>query len=67
MPVYAREGVAYLWLVDPIAHTIESFRRDGELWVLLGVHGDAPAARIAPFDALELTLTRWWLEPPASK
>ena len=67
LPVYAREGVAFLWLVDPVAHTIESFRRDGEHWVLVGVHGDAPTARIPPFDEFELALTRWWLEPSADE
>ena len=25
MPVYARHGVPYLWLVDPLAHTLEAF------------------------------------------
>lgn len=31
MPVYAHYGVAYLWLVDPLAHTLEAFAlRDGQ-------------------------------------
>lgn len=25
MPVYARFGVAYLWLLDPIARTLQTF------------------------------------------
>ena len=28
MPVYARRGVAYLWLVDPLAKTLETFALD---------------------------------------
>jgi Uma2 family endonuclease len=31
LPIYAREGVAHAWLVDPIEQTLESFRRDGSL------------------------------------
>ena len=63
MRIYAREGVRHLWLVDPLLRTIEVYRlSDGE-WVVEAVHaGDAPA-RIAPFDAIELDVARWWLDP----
>jgi putative restriction endonuclease len=62
MRIYAREGVGHLWLVDPLLRTIEVFRlREGE-WAVAAVHaGDAPA-RVEPFDALELDVSRWWLE-----
>jgi len=62
MRIYAREGVGHLWLVDPLLRTVEVFRlREGE-WTVAAVHaGDAPA-RIEPFDALKLDVSRWWLE-----
>jgi Uma2 family endonuclease len=62
MRIYAREGVGYLWLVEPLIHTIEVYRLQDGQWIAAAVHdGDAPA-RIEPFDAIELDVTRWWLE-----
>jgi Uma2 family endonuclease len=29
LPIYAREGVAHVWLVDPTARTLEIFRLEG--------------------------------------
>ncbi len=34
MPIYAREGVAHLWLVDSDAHTLEIYRlQDNQRWL----------------------------------
>ncbi len=66
MPIYAREGVGYAWLVDPIERLVEVYRLVDGAWLLLGVHeGDAPV-RLAPFEALELDLSRWWMPTPAA-
>lgn len=61
LALYAREKVQHVWLVDPIAKTVEVFERNGDLWTLLGVAGDKPAA-LAPFDAIELPVTALWDE-----
>ena len=66
MPIYARERVGHLWLVDPAARTLEVFRLDGERWTVMGVYGGAGAeekVRAEPFDAIELDLSRWWTGP----
>ncbi|MFZ5470296.1 MAG: Uma2 family endonuclease [Myxococcota bacterium] len=62
LPVYARERVVYVWLVTPDEKTIEVFRLDGTIWSLLGTYGGEAKARIEPFEAVELDLSRWWLE-----
>ncbi len=62
MRVYAREGVAHLWLLDPIAHLLETYRLDGGHWVLAATHAGDDAIRAEPFDAIALTMRRWWLE-----
>lgn len=62
MRIYAREQVGHLWLLDPIARTLETYRLDGEHWVVLATYVDE-AVRAAPFDAVALTMRRWWLEP----
>lgn len=61
LPVYARAGVSHAWLVDPIARTLEIFRREGARWMLLSAHGGDEAVRAEPFDAVELALSRWWI------
>jgi len=63
VPIYAREGVGHLWLVDPFQQTLEVFRLEGRHWVLLSTHGGAEIVRATPFEALELDMGRWWLEP----
>ena len=59
--IYAREGVAWLWFVDPDARTLEAFElRDGH-WVLLDtLTGDAQVS-VPPFDAIRFSLgDLWW-------
>ena len=59
-PVYAREGVAYLWLVDPTDRTLEAFElRDGQ-WVLIGSAKDDEPVSIPPFDAITFSLGDLW-------
>ena len=59
-PVYAREGVANLWLVDPTARTLEAFElREGH-WVLIATAADADPVSIPPFDAVTFSLADLW-------
>jgi Uma2 family endonuclease len=60
LAIYAREGVGHLWLVNPIAETLEAYRLDQGRWTLLVTHAGDVAARIEPFDAVELDLWRLW-------
>ena len=61
MRCYAREGIASVWLVDPIARTLESFRLDGDRWIVLSSHEDDETPRVDPFDEVEIRLARCWL------
>lgn len=61
MPIYAELGVAHLWLVDPIASTLEAYERTSEgRWLLLGAWSGAARVHAEPFDLLELDLTALW-------
>ncbi len=62
MRIYARESVTSFWLVDPILKTVESYRLEGDRWVVASTHAGSEPARIEPFAAVELDLSRWWLE-----
>ena len=59
-PIYAREGVGHLWLVDPTDRTLEAFElRDGQ-WVLTGSAKDDEPVSIPPFDAITFSLGDLW-------
>jgi Uma2 family endonuclease len=60
LPVYARESVAYCWLVNPAAQTVEAYRLSEGRWLLLATHEGGQPARIEPFDAVELDLAALW-------
>ncbi len=62
MRIYAREGVAWLWLVDPVLRAIEIYALANGEWIVKTVHATDTPARLAPFDAIELDVTQWWLE-----
>jgi Uma2 family endonuclease len=60
LPIYAREGVAHAWLVDPMEQTLEVFHLEQARWSLVGTwHGEAKV-RAEPFDAIELELGALW-------
>jgi Uma2 family endonuclease len=62
LPIYAREGVGHLWLVDPLARTVEVYRRSAEGWLLVATHAAGEKVRAEPFDAVELDLAALWIE-----
>ncbi|AKT41811.1 Uma2 family endonuclease [Chondromyces crocatus] len=66
MPVYARAGVGWLWLIDPLARSLEVFHLGPRtLWELEQVFaGDDILVRAAPFDAIELDLSALWPKRP---
>jgi len=61
--IYAREQVGHLWMVDPLARTLEVYRLEGGRWVVASTHGGAERACAEPFQAVELDIGRWWLQP----
>ena len=59
-PVYAREGVGHLWLVDPVDRTLEAFElRDGQ-WAPIAAAKDDEPVCIHPFDAVTFSLGDLW-------
>jgi Uma2 family endonuclease len=60
LPIYAREKVGNVWLIDPLARTLEAFRLDGETFRLMGTWRDEARVRIEPFAAIELELALLW-------
>jgi Uma2 family endonuclease len=61
VPKYARNGVEHVWIVDPIARTLEVYRLNGEHYLLVSTHEADERIRVEPFDAVELDLELLWL------
>jgi Uma2 family endonuclease len=60
MPIYAREGVAFAWLVDPIEKVLEAYGLKDGKWVQLGVWTGDALVRAEPFEVFELELGGLW-------
>ncbi|MGB5735345.1 MAG: Uma2 family endonuclease [Thiohalocapsa sp.] len=61
MPIYAREQVSNLWLIDPDAHTLEVYERQGNgHWLLLETLRDDDAVSQPPFEATRFSLDGLW-------
>ena len=56
LPIFARERVSHVWLVDPIVQTLEVLRLDGQTYRIVGTWRDDAHVRAEPFDAIELEL-----------
>ncbi len=58
--IYAREGVGFLWFIDPTARTLEAFElRDG-FWALLDMLTGDAGISVPPFDAISFDLSDLW-------
>jgi len=60
LPIYARVGVAHVWLVDPLVRTLEILRLDGDTYRAIATHRGEARVRAEPFDAIELALAPLW-------
>lgn len=60
LPLYARAGIPYAWLIDPATQTLEVYRLEANHWVVASTHGADERVRATPFEAIELNLSRLW-------
>jgi Uma2 family endonuclease len=63
MPIFARERVGHVWLVDPRARTVEVFRHAGEGYVLVGTLGGDDGLTAEPFEAATIPPAFLWGRP----
>lgn len=62
MPIYARHGVPYLWLVDPLERTLEVYDLHEGLWRVIGLYQGDDTVQAAPFEVLPLPLANLWAD-----
>ena len=60
LPVYAREGVKHIWLVDPDARSLEVFELRGTEWFLIDTLFDDAPVSLPPFEEVDLNLGDLW-------
>ena len=61
--LYARAGVQYYWIVDPVERVLEAYRLDAGRWGEVGSYDHTALARIEPFEAIELEVGRLFAPP----
>lgn len=61
LPIYAREKIDHVWLIDPDKKTLEVYARDEGKWFLLNSYAGNERVRAAPFDSVEIDLGVLWL------
>lgn len=67
LPIYARAGVPYAWLIDPVAQTLEVYRLESGHWVVVATHGAEDRVTAPPFEATMLELGRLWARSDAGR
>ena len=64
LPLYAEHGVTHVWLVDPVAKTLEVCAEpEAGRWREVRVHEGDARVRAAPFHDIELELAALWTPP----
>jgi Uma2 family endonuclease len=58
---YAREGVAHVWLVDPLKQVLEVLSLESGRWTEVGRCEGNARVSAAPFEAVELELGALWI------
>jgi Uma2 family endonuclease len=68
LPIYAAQGVRHVWLLDPVAKTLEVHAL-GEVGHFreVRIHQGDVRVRAAPFEAIELDLAALWSSPVTAR
>lgn len=57
---YARVGIDFLWIVDPVEQIIEVFRLESGNWILVMTVADSQVVHLPPFVELPFDLSVLW-------
>jgi Uma2 family endonuclease len=60
LPIYGRERVGHVWLVDPLLQTLEVLRLDGAGYRIVGGWRAEAVVQCEPFEALPIRLADLW-------
>ncbi|HET9955982.1 MAG TPA: Uma2 family endonuclease [Polyangiaceae bacterium] len=60
VPIYAREKIGHIWLVDPVLQILEVLRLDGPGYRIAGVWRGDVTVQCEPFETLPIRLLDLW-------
>lgn len=60
VPIYAGLGVDHVWLIDPVAQTLEVLHLEGTHYSIVGSWRGGAVVRAEPFHAIEIDLAALW-------
>ena len=60
--IYAREGVAWLWFIDPETRTLEALELKNDIWTVLDILTDDAPVSLPPFTEISFPLNALWIE-----
>ncbi|MEM6531602.1 MAG: Uma2 family endonuclease [Myxococcota bacterium] len=60
LPLYAANGVPYVWIVQPTSETLEVLRLEGTSYLVVDVFAADSVVRAEPFGEIELELAALW-------
>ncbi len=60
MPIYAREKIGHVWLIDPRERTVEVFRHAGTTYMLVGTFGGDSGLAAEPFETATIPPAFLW-------
>jgi Uma2 family endonuclease len=63
LAIYAREQVRHVWLIDPLARTLEVLGLEAGRWTILATHAGTDVVRAEPFTDVDLDLSARWADP----
>ncbi len=62
MPIYAEYEIPHLWLLDPIAKTLEVFELQSGKWAFQKAYAENDKVRAEPFHEIEFDLGDFWID-----
>jgi Uma2 family endonuclease len=62
MPLYARYGLPFVWLVDPLEKTLAAYELIEQQWQLLGQWQGQTQVFVKPFEGIMIELKALWGE-----
>lgn len=65
--IYAREGVGWLWFVDPLERTVEVNRLQSGSWLQVAAFLAGEPVRAEPFDTVAFDTADWFLGGDGSR
>jgi len=60
--MYAHYGVQYIWVIDPIACTLEAYQLDAGAWLEIGHYTETDQVTAPPFTAIAIDLGDLWMD-----